>query len=76
MLKQILTLGVKARFSSREINDLWVEYLRQSAEHPSQELYHVGDKVDWRKLGVKEVWVKVERHRQPGTATLLIADEF
>lgn len=76
MLKQVLTLGVKARFSSREIGDFWTEFSRQSAEDPSQELYHVADKIDWHKLGVKEVWVKVERHRPPGTATLLIADEF
>jgi hypothetical protein len=76
MLKQILTVGVKARFTLREINDLWVEYLRQSIEHPDQELFHVGDKVDWRKPKVQEVWVKVDRDRSPATATVLMAGEF
>ena len=74
MLKQVLTLGVRARFSLREIEELWAQYRRQSARHPGQELYHVGDKSDPR--GVREVWVKVDSHTDPATATLLIADEF
>ncbi len=75
-MRQILTVGVRARFSLNQINNFWSEFLRLRNENPCEELFWVGMHTDWRNLYKQKVFVKVDTYPEGKTATMLLSEEF
>jgi len=75
-MRQLLTVGVRARFPLQRINDLWSEFYRQLAEKPAENLFYVGTHTDYRNLRSKKVWVKIDEYPDEKVATMLFADEY
>lgn len=75
-MRQILTVGVKARFPLSKINDLWSEFLRQLTENPCEDFFEVGDHTDFRSLRHQKILVKIDQYPGEKVATMLLSDEW
>ncbi len=75
-MRQILTVGVRARFSLRQIDDFWSEFLRLRTENPAEDLFWVGMHTDWKNLYKQKVFVKIDQYPEGKVATMLLSDEY
>ncbi len=77
-MKQLLTVGVRARFSLNQINDFWTEFYRQAQEDPGETYFRVGQHTQWwqHKPHTQEVLVKIDEYPDGKVATMLLSDEY
>lgn len=79
-MKQLLTVGVRSRFSLSVIEDMWHTFFSQLEEKPRQDLFTVGKHTEWKDARTvpytHEVWVKIDKHPEGKVATMLLSDEW
>ncbi len=42
-MKQLLIVGVRAKFGFTKVNDMWTEFYRQAGEDPGETYFRVGE---------------------------------
>ena len=77
-IKQIVTVGIRARFSLRQIEDFWAEFNRQAYEDPGETYFRVGQHSRWwhNQPYTQDVLVKIDEYPDGKVATMLLSDEF
>lgn len=76
-MKQLVSVGIRARFALTAINAMWAEYNRQAEGRPELGgFYQVGEHHDIRADHAQSVLVRIHTDAGGKVATMLLAGEL